>query len=145
MLYTVFHYCWRIYYCNYLFCGDISCVLNDNGYVPLVVSNSRSFPHSRLITGFVTKLTLRVQLVEQELPTIPEHLNSPPPVYSGVRVTQSLVWCVCFVNRCLCICPFSLGHCVVCSSSRYGFWLSLWYLQTILVPNLIVYLAIKYA
>jgi hypothetical protein len=26
-----------------------------------------------------------------------------------------------------------LGHCVVCSSSIYGFWLPLWYLQTLLV------------
>ena len=36
-----------------------------------------SFPHSRLITGFVTRLTQRVSLVEQELPTLPEHLGSP--------------------------------------------------------------------
>ena len=27
---------------------------------------------------------------------------------------------------------FSFGHCVVCSSSIYGFWLLLWYLQTFL-------------
>jgi hypothetical protein len=36
-------------------------------YVPLVVSTSRSFPHSWLITGFVTRLTRRLSLVEQEL------------------------------------------------------------------------------
>ena len=30
------------------------------------------------------------------------------------------------------ICPFSFGHCLVCSSSIYGFWLPLWYLQTLL-------------
>jgi hypothetical protein len=35
---------------------------NDHGYVPLVVNTSRSFPHSRLITGFVTRLTQRVPL-----------------------------------------------------------------------------------
>jgi hypothetical protein len=28
-------------------------------------------------------------------------------------------------------CTFSFGHCVVCSSSIYGFWLPLWYLQKI--------------
>ena len=28
---------------------------------------------------------------------------------------------------------FSFGRCVVCSSSIYGFWLPLWYLQTLLV------------
>jgi hypothetical protein len=33
----------------------------------------------------------------------------------------------------LSFCPFSFGHCVVCSSSIYGFWLPLWYLQTLLV------------
>jgi hypothetical protein len=38
--------------------------------------------------------------VEQELPTLPEDLSSPL-VFSGVRVAQSLVLCVCFVNRCL--------------------------------------------
>jgi len=29
------------------------CVTNDHGYVPLVAKNSRFFPHSWLITGFV--------------------------------------------------------------------------------------------
>jgi hypothetical protein len=103
---------------------------NDHGYVPLVVNTSRSFPHS-LITGFVTRLTRRVALVEQELLTLPQHLSSPP-VFTGVRVTRSLVLYVCFVDRCLSFCTFSFGHCVVCSSSIYGFWLPLWYLQTLL-------------
>jgi hypothetical protein len=40
--------------------------------------------------------------------------------------------CVCFVYRCLSFCPFSFDHCVVCSSSIYGFWFPLWYLQTLL-------------
>ena len=75
-------------------------VTNDHGYAPLVVNTSRSFPHSRLITGFVTRLTRRVPLVEQELLTLPEHLSSPP-VFCGVRVTLSLVLYVCFVDRCL--------------------------------------------
>ena len=39
----------------------------------------------------------------------------------GVRVTRSLVLCVCSVYRCLSLCPFSFGHCVVYSSSMYGF------------------------
>jgi hypothetical protein len=55
-------------------------VTNDHGYVPLVVSISRSFPHSGLITGFVTRLTRRVPLVEQELLTLPEH--QIPPQFS---------------------------------------------------------------
>ena len=38
-----------------------------------------------------------------------------------VRVTRSVVLYACFVDRCLSFCTFSLGHCVVCSSSIYGF------------------------
>ena len=78
------------------------------GYVPLVANTSRSFPHSRLITGFITRLTRRVPLVEQELLTLPEHLSSPL-VFSEVRVTRSLVLYVCFVDRCLSICTFPLA------------------------------------
>jgi hypothetical protein len=53
---------------------------------------------------------------------LPEHLSSPP-VFSGVHVTRFLVLYVCFVDRCLSFCTLSFGHCVVCSSSIYGFWL----------------------
>ena len=70
--------------------------------------------------------------MQQELLTLPGHL-SYTPLFSGVRVTRSLVLCICFVDRCLSFCTFSFGHCVVCSSSIYGFWLPLWYLQTRLV------------
>jgi hypothetical protein len=73
----------------------------------------------------------RVSLVEQELLILLEHLSSPT-VFCGVRVTRSFVVCVCIVDRCLSFCPFSFGHCVVCSSSIYGLWLPLWYLQTFL-------------
>ena len=72
-----------------------------------------------------------LSLVEQELPTLSEHLRCSS-VFSWVRFTRSLVLCVCFVDRCLSFCTFSFGHCVVCSSSIYGFWLPLWYLQTLL-------------
>jgi len=54
--------------------------------------------------------------------------------FSRVRVTRSLVLCVCFVDRCLSFSPFSFGHYVV-SSSIYGFWLPLLYLQTLLWCN----------
>ena len=56
--------------------------------------------------------------MEQEMFTLPEHLSSPL-VFSGVRATRSLVVYVYFVDRCLSFCTFSLGHCVVCSSSIY--------------------------
>ena len=67
--------------------------------------------------------------ITQELLILPEHLSSPP-VLRWVRVTRSLVLCVCFVDRWLSFCPFSFGHCVACSSSIYGFWLP----QTFLKP-----------
>ena len=43
--------------------------------------------------------------MEQELLILPEHLSSST-VFSGDRVTRSLVLCVCFVDRCLSFCPF---------------------------------------
>jgi len=57
-------------------------------------------------------------------------LYNVDPYLSGVNVTRSLA--LCFVYRCLSFCTFSFGHYVVCSSSIYGFWLPLWYLQTLL-------------
>jgi hypothetical protein len=63
--------------------------------------------------------------------TLPEHLSSPP-VLSGVRVTRSLVLYVCFVDHCLSFCTSSFGHCFVCFSLIYRFWLPRWYLQTLL-------------
>jgi hypothetical protein len=62
--------------------------------------NSRQKGKVRGITGFVTRLTRWVPLVEQELLTLSEHLSSPP-VFSWVRVTRFLVLYVCFVDRCL--------------------------------------------
>ena len=97
-------------------------IMRLHGYVPLVVNTSRSCPHSWLITGFVTRLTRRVPLVEQELLTLPEHTSSPLD-FSGFRVTRSLMLVACFVDRCLSFCSFSFSHCVVCLSSIYRFWL----------------------
>ena len=76
------------------------------------------------------RITKYIYWVEQELPTLPEHLSSPP-IFSGVRVTRSFVLCVCFVDRCLTFCTFNFCHYVVCSSI-YGFWLPLWHLQALL-------------
>jgi hypothetical protein len=49
--------------------------------------------------------------VKQELLIPPVHLSSPP-VFSGVRVSRSLVLCVCFVDRCL-----SFFFCPLCCLS----------------------------
>ena len=45
-----------------------------------------------------TRLTRRVSLVEQELLTLNTEYLSSLPVCSEVRVTRSLVLCVCFVD-----------------------------------------------
>ena len=89
-------------------------VTNDHGYVPLVVSTSRPFCHSWLICGFVTRVTRGVPLVERELISLPEHPNSPP-VFSGVDVTGSFVFCVVFCRSSFVI--FSLN--VVLSVLRF--------------------------
>ena len=72
------------------------------------------------ITGFVTRLKRRVPPVEQELPTLPEHLSSPP-VFSVVCVTRSFVVCpfvlfllVIVLSVFWSLCCLSFGHCVVC-------------------------------
>ena len=56
-------------------------------------------------------LTWRVSLVERELLTIPENLNSP----------RFLILCVSFVDRCLSFCTFSCGHCLRFTDSDYSF------------------------
>ena len=90
------------------------CVTNDHRYVPLVVSTSRSFPHSWPITWFVTRVTRWVPLVEQVLLTLPGDMSSPPG-FSGVRVTWSLVVYVCFVYRCLSFSTFFFFLAIVLS------------------------------
>ena len=75
-------------------------------YVPLVVNISRSFPHSWLINGFVTRYTRRVSPVERELPTLSEHPCSTP-VFSGVRVSRSIVLYII-------VCPFVLFFWPLC-------------------------------
>ena len=73
-------------------------VTDGHGYFPFVIITIRFFPYSWLhefITGFVSRITRRVSLVEQELPTLPQHTSSRP-LFSGVRVAQILVFCVVF-------------------------------------------------
>jgi hypothetical protein len=82
-------------------------------------------------------MTQRVSLMEQELCTLPKHLSSPP-VFSGVRVTPSLVLYVCSVDCYLYFWTFPLGHCGVCCSSIYGFWLPLWFLSDTRCVNLVI-------
>ena len=54
------------------------------------------------------------------------------PVFSGVLVTRSLVFYVLFLRLFFVLFVLFLSHCIVCPSI-YGFWLPLWYLQTLLI------------
>ena len=76
---------------------------------------------------------------ERHLTMKPQVTDTHSPVFSGVFVTRSLVLYVGFVDYCLSFCTF--GHCVVCSSSIYGFKLppfgiiKLFLVQTPLTKN----------
>ena len=102
----------------------------------------RSFPHSWFNTEFVTRVTRRMPHVEQDILTFHEHLSSPP-VFSGVRVARSFIFCVMFCRSLfallffffllLCCLPFFdlllLITPLVSSDYHFGiFWLPLWYL-----------------
>jgi hypothetical protein len=83
-------------------CGDCDTIpfcrwLKENQTFSKSVT-CNDYDGKQLSNGCATRLTGQVPLVEQELLTIPEHLRSPP-VSTGVRVTRSLVVCVCFVDR----------------------------------------------
>jgi hypothetical protein len=88
----------------------------DHGYVPFVVITILSFPPLWFITGFVTRVTRRMLLVEQELITVPEHLRSSP-VFSGVRGTLSLVFYTLFCRSLFSpLSVFLLSLCCTCLS-----------------------------
>ena len=67
--------------------------------------------------------------MEQELLTLPEHLSSPPFVVGFLLLNLYIYMYVLSIV----VCTFSFGHCVVCSSSIYGFSLPLRDLQALLV------------
>jgi len=56
-----------------------------------------------------------------------------PPIFSVVRVAQSLADCVVFCRSFFVFLSFSFGHYIACSTLIYGFWLSLWCLQNVLI------------
>ena len=61
-----------------MFCEQ-SCISVLGVYVLLFFASLELFPQCGIfVTGFVTRLTRRVSLVEHELPTLPEHLSSSP-------------------------------------------------------------------
>ena len=76
--------------------------------------------------------------MEKKQLTLPEHLSSPP-VFSGVRVIRSLVFCVCFVHRYLSFFTFSFGFSFLLSVLRFtGTDYPLSYLQTLLTAHFLL-------
>ena len=84
----------------------------DHGYVPLVVNTSWSCPHPWFIAGFLTRVTRRLPLVEQE----PLTLSGAPestPCFSVVRVTRYNVFSfLCSVSH-IVVYPFVLFPLVI--------------------------------
>jgi hypothetical protein len=68
---------------------------------------------SWITTWFVTKVTLRMSLVEQRLPTLPGHLSLPWR-FCEVRVAQSLFYCVMFCRSLSVYCFSSSDYYTVC-------------------------------
>ena len=103
----------------------------------MIGTRTHDLPHANHYTTeityqwFVTRLTRRVLLWEQELLTLPEQLSSLP-VFSGFRVTLSLVLWVCFVDRCLSFWPL----CYLFFDWRILIT-SLWYLQALPTTRLL--------
>jgi hypothetical protein len=88
----------------------------------------RPFSHFWLITGFVTRLTRRVPLVELELLLFPDHLISSP-VFSGVGVTPYLVICVFYCRSLFVLLYFFFWP--LCCLFFFDVWIliTLWYLR----------------
>jgi hypothetical protein len=100
----------------------------------------------------VAKVTRRVPHVEQELFTLPEHMNSHPD-FSKVRVAWYLMFCVVFywslfvlflfllaiVLSVFLWITFTFGYCIVCISLNYFFF---WPLYCLYFFELLFLLAI---
>ena len=94
-----------------------------------------SFRRSWLIAGFVVIIIRQLSLVEQELLTLLEHMSSHP-VFNEARVIQSLVVCAMFLW--IVVCRF-VRFLFANVSLVYGFWLPLWYLQTLPLWHVLTY------
>jgi len=72
-------------------------------------------------------------LVEQELPTLPKHPNSPSDF-----LWDACCSIVCFLSGVFAFCLFSFGQCAVCPSWTYGFWLPLFIFKLFLSIRIVI-------
>jgi hypothetical protein len=75
------------------------------GYCSFALITIQSFPHSYLITGFVTRVTRGISLVKQELFILFGHL----PVFIGYVLLNLWLFVLCFTNHCLSFVLFLLA------------------------------------
>jgi len=73
-------------FCVVFVCMSTFCVLC------LMLSMSLDCPFLIVASGFPDVYYIEILVFTSE---------DQPPVFSGIRVTRSLVLCVCFVDRCL--------------------------------------------
>jgi hypothetical protein len=104
-----------------LYHRSLRCALDKAFYDNLSVTYGRlkCFPREHWLNAAIQFVRHDITEMKQELTTLPEHLCSL--VLMGVIVARYLVLYVCFVDRCLSFCTFSLGHCIFGPSSIYGF------------------------
>ena len=88
------------------------------------VCRSHSFLRSWLISRFLT--LMRMPPMKKELKSLPEHLSLFHLKWDSFYAIFILP---CSVSSII-VCLFLIGHCIVCASLIYDFWLLLWYLQT---------------
>ena len=84
-----------------------------------------------LLWGTLTRVKRQVRLVEQELLTLSILVGLCCTIFGYLCRILSIIACL--------FCPVLCGHCIVCPSYIYNFWVPLWYLQTFLVPIHIKY------
>jgi hypothetical protein len=94
--------------------GDMKAEINTSSWIVLCTMTKKSLVNSK-VKWYVNIKSFRINgYISQER----------KEVLNGVRVAQSLAFCVVFCRS------FYFGNCIVCPSS-YGFQLPLWYLQTL--------------
>ena len=110
-------------------------------YLRLLITPMVSFGHcvvcSSSIYGFWLPLWYLVAIVLSVL-----------LLFTASDYPYGIFWPLCclffFYLRLLITPMVSFGHCVVCSSSIYGFWLPLWYLVAIVLSVLLLFTASDY-
>ena len=101
--------------------------------VPSGVDNNRIIVVSnKIFRSCRLAVTRRVPLTELEKTACPTGVSEFTLSCSGIAVFNHWYSVQCFVNPCLSFCLFYFGRCIVCPSIC-GFWLPVWYLQTVLV------------